>query len=105
MPYKIFGCKVNKFYINQRLQHYKEQNNGLDTTLLIATCVVTDRAKSKRIKDAKKTLEQGQRVAITGCGTLEKGELISAERFFSIYPELRKFNKNIDLLPESPTKL
>jgi tRNA A37 methylthiotransferase MiaB len=57
MPYKIFGCKVNKFYINQRLNYYTATNTPLDTTLLIATCVVTDRAKNKRLKEAKTALK------------------------------------------------
>jgi len=57
MPYKIFGCKVNKFYINQRLQYYKQHNINLDNTLLIATCVVTDRAKNKRLKESQKALK------------------------------------------------
>jgi tRNA A37 methylthiotransferase MiaB len=57
MPYHIFGCKVNKFYINQRLNYYKATNTSLDTTLLIATCVVTDRAKNKWLKEAQKALK------------------------------------------------
>jgi tRNA A37 methylthiotransferase MiaB len=57
MPYKIFGCKVNKYYINQRLNYYKAKNISLDTTLLIATCVVTDRAKSKRLKEIQKAIQ------------------------------------------------
>ncbi|MDR3168679.1 MAG: hypothetical protein LBU27_02790 [Candidatus Peribacteria bacterium] len=55
--YKIFGCKVNKFYINQRLTYYQTKNESLETTLLIATCVVTDRAKNKRLKEAEKALK------------------------------------------------
>ncbi|MDR0282042.1 MAG: hypothetical protein LBI53_01600 [Candidatus Peribacteria bacterium] len=57
MPHKIFGCKVNKFYINQRLEYYQHKNKDLKNTLLIATCVVTDRAKSKRLKEAEKALK------------------------------------------------
>jgi tRNA A37 methylthiotransferase MiaB len=57
MPYHIFGCKVNKFYINQRLNHYKAMNISLDNILLIATCVVTDRAKNKWLKEAQKALK------------------------------------------------
>ncbi|MDR0860677.1 MAG: hypothetical protein LBO09_07025 [Candidatus Peribacteria bacterium] len=53
MPYKIFGCKVNKFYINQRLAYYGNKPD----TFLIATCVVTDRAKNKRLKEALKALK------------------------------------------------
>jgi tRNA A37 methylthiotransferase MiaB len=54
--YKIFGCKVNKFYINQRLTYYQTKNESLEHTLLIATCVVTDRAKNNRLKEAEKAL-------------------------------------------------
>jgi tRNA A37 methylthiotransferase MiaB len=57
MPYKIFGCKVNKFYINQRLNHYQAKNLPLDQIFLIATCVVTDRAKNKWLKEAEKALK------------------------------------------------
>lgn len=57
MPYKIFGCKVNKFYINQRLQYYRENDVSLDNILLITTCVVTDRAKSKRLREIKLALK------------------------------------------------
>jgi threonylcarbamoyladenosine tRNA methylthiotransferase MtaB len=41
-------------------------------------------------------------VAITGCGTLKKGELISRESFFDLYPELKKYEIKIELLGESP---
>jgi hypothetical protein len=40
-------------------------------------------------------------VAITGCGTLEKGKLISKADFFSIYPELVAYQGKIELLPEN----
>ncbi|MDR2541426.1 MAG: hypothetical protein LBD11_06840 [Candidatus Peribacteria bacterium] len=53
MPYKIFGCKVNKFYINKRLTYYEDKQD----TFLIATCVVTDRAKNKRLKETLKALK------------------------------------------------
>jgi tRNA A37 methylthiotransferase MiaB len=42
------------------------------------------------------------KVAITGCGTLEKGKLISEAAFFSIYPELQAYQANIALLGEAP---
>ncbi|MDR2415070.1 MAG: radical SAM protein [Candidatus Peribacteria bacterium] len=41
-------------------------------------------------------------VAITGCGTLNKGKLISETEFFSIYPELKAYRGNIELLGEIP---
>jgi tRNA A37 methylthiotransferase MiaB len=43
-------------------------------------------------------------VAITGCGTLEKGALISESDFFSVYPELLGYREQIRLLGESPKK-
>ncbi|MDR2541425.1 MAG: hypothetical protein LBD11_06835 [Candidatus Peribacteria bacterium] len=43
------------------------------------------------------------KIAITGCGTLEKGKLISESDFFSIYPELIPYKENIELLGEAPT--
>ncbi|GHV27812.1 hypothetical protein FACS1894176_10030 [Bacteroidia bacterium] len=43
------------------------------------------------------------KIAITGCGTLEKGKLISETEFFSIYPELLPYQGNIQLLGEAPT--
>ncbi|MDR0607595.1 MAG: hypothetical protein LBG52_04510 [Candidatus Peribacteria bacterium] len=55
--YKIFGCKVNKFYINQWLNYYQTQNIPLNNVLLIATCVVTDRAKNKWLKETLKALK------------------------------------------------
>lgn len=102
MPYKIFGCKVNKFYINQRLEYYQQQNSSLKDTLLIATCVVTDRAKNKRLKEVKLALKEGMNVNITGCWTLEKGTLISNEKFFTIYPELLPYQDKLQLLWEAP---
>jgi len=37
-------------------------------------------------------------VAITGCGTLEKGKLVSRADFFAIYPELEPHEEQIELL-------
>ena len=54
----VFGCKVNKFYLNKRLSYFRARGFDQDNTLLMATCVVTDRAKSKRVKAAKKELIQ-----------------------------------------------
>jgi tRNA A37 methylthiotransferase MiaB len=98
MAYKIFGCKVNKFYINKRLAYYQHQHIDLSNILLIATCVVTDRAKSKRLREAKLALKEGKQVHITGCGTLDKGVLISHKKFFEIYPELLPYQNKLQLL-------
>jgi tRNA A37 methylthiotransferase MiaB len=57
MPYKIFGCKVNKYFLNQRLDYFHQNGNNLDDTLLIATCVVTDRAKNKWVREVKHAIQ------------------------------------------------
>ncbi len=104
MPYKIFWCKVNKYFLNQRLNFFYKNWNDLSDTLLIATCVVTDRAKNKRIKEAKAALESWLNIMITWCGSLNRWELISKSDFFQIYPEIVPFQDKIILLPESPEK-
>jgi tRNA A37 methylthiotransferase MiaB len=40
-------------------------------------------------------------VAITGCGTLEQGNLILESAFFSLYPELLPYQKQLTLLGET----
>lgn len=104
MPYKIFGCKVNKFYLNQWLNYYENQGMNLDHILLIASCVVTDRAKHKWIKEIKDALHQGYEIHLTGCGSLKQGKLIDEQEFYQLYPELSEFKEKIRLLPESPKK-
>lgn len=103
MTHKVFGCKVNKYYINKWLatvdHHFSEDNH-----LLVATCVVTDRAKQKRFKDIKLALESGQTVYLTGCGVLDRGKLITDDKFYGIYPELLPYKDQLILLPEAPEK-
>jgi tRNA A37 methylthiotransferase MiaB len=57
MQYDIFGCKVNKYYLNQRLGYFADKE---DTELmyLVATCEVTDRAKQKWLKVVRQKLIQ-----------------------------------------------
>lgn len=102
MEYKIFWCKVNKYYVNQWLNHFDSEFSDNEHTLLVATCVVTDRAKNKRLKDVKKTLQDGKEVYITWCGTLERGQVISDSVFYSVYPELKKYQSEIHILGEAP---
>lgn len=68
----------------------------------MATCVVTDRAKSKRVKAAKKELKNGKQLFLTGCGAFEKGEAMDYEKFWGIYPELVPYKEHITLLGEDP---
>lgn len=102
MHYKIFGCKVNKFYINKWLWYFDQNNFNEDSNYLIATCVVTDRAKNKRLKDVLKNLKWWKKIYITWCWVFDKWKLIDEEKFYSIYPELKKFQSKINLLPEEP---
>jgi len=104
MPYKIFGCKVNKYFLNQRLDYFHQNWNNLKDTLLLASCVVTDRAKNKRVKEVKHAIQQWLKVAITWCGTFSRWNLVTDSEFYSIYPELKQYTDKITLLPESPSK-
>ena len=104
MPYKIFWCKVNKYFLNQWLDFFNQNGNDLHDTLLIATCVVTDRAKNKRIREVKHALTQWLKVAITWCWNFSRGNLSSESDFYSVYTELKPFSTKITLLPESPSE-
>lgn len=104
MPYKVFWCKVNKYFLNQRLDFFQKNWNDLHNVLLIATCVVTDRAKNKWVKEAKIALSQWLKVMITWCWSLNNGNLISESDFYTLYPELKQYSNNITILWESPKK-
>lgn len=104
MPYKIFWCKVNKYFLNQRLDYFHKNWNNLDDTLLMATCVVTDRAKNKWVREVKRAIEEWFKVAITWCWSFIRWDVISEREFYSIYPELKWYSNEITLLPESPLK-
>ncbi len=104
MSYKVFWCKVNKYFLNQRLDFFHQNWDNLDDTLLIATCVVTDRAKNKRVREVKHAIDQWLKVALTWCGTFSRWNLATNSEFYSIYPELKKYSDKITLLPESPAK-
>ena len=104
MPYKVFGCKVNKYFLNQRLDYFSKNWNNLDNTQLIATCVVTDRAKNKWVREVKHAIQQWLNVAITWCWSFLRWDLVSEPEFYSVYPELKIFSDKITLLPESPKK-
>lgn len=88
MEHSIFGCKVNKFYLNKWLGYFRQRQFDPVDGHLMATCVVTDRAKSKRVRAARVKLQQGKQLFVTGCGAFEKGEAMDYEQFFRLYPEL-----------------
>jgi tRNA A37 methylthiotransferase MiaB len=68
MEYKIFGCKVNKYYTDEWLNSdYLSDKKGI----FIASCVVTDNAKRKWIKfikDTGKEIPDTHKMYISGCG-------------------------------------
>lgn len=69
----------------------------------MASCVVTDQAKSRWLKfalTAIKKLKTGEKLYITGCGTFRNGEVDPA--FFDQYSELLPYKNQIVLLPEEP---
>ena len=86
------------------MDYFNQCWNNLENSLLIATCVVTDRAKNKRIKEIKQAVEEWLQIFIVWCGTLSHGEVVSESEFYLIYPELKQYSDKIFLLPESPEK-
>ena len=105
MEYKIFGCKVNKYYTDKWLNcEYLKNKSGI----FVASCVVTDKAKRKWVKFIKdifknEELKNWEKVFISGCWAFEKGEKHS--KFFEIYPELKQFENKIEILWEDPEKI
>jgi tRNA A37 methylthiotransferase MiaB len=63
VEYKIFGCKVNKYYLNKRLDFLAPKEKEDD--YIIATCVVTDRAKNKFIKETLHQIQKNKHVYLT----------------------------------------
>lgn len=104
MENSVFWCKVNKFYLNKWLSYFRQRWFIDDRMHLMATCVVTDRAKQKRVKAAKTLLNNGKHVLLTWCGAFEKGEAMDYEKFYGIYPELIAYKDHITLLWEDPTE-
>lgn len=103
MEYKIFGCKVNKYYTDEWLNsEYLSDKKGI----FIASCVVTDNAKRKWIKfvkDTAKNLSDEQKIYVSGCGAFKKGE--AQDDFFDIYPEIDFLRWKIEILWEKPEEL
>ncbi|MDD5769540.1 MAG: MiaB/RimO family radical SAM methylthiotransferase [Candidatus Gracilibacteria bacterium] len=100
MKYKVFGCKVNKYYTDEWLNSpYLKDKLGV----FVASCVVTDKAKKKWLKFVKQELQilkENEKIYISGCGAFEKGA--ENKEFFEIYDELKEFKNQIEILGESP---
>lgn len=100
MQYKVFWCKVNKYYTDEWLN-----SNYLSgkSWLFIASCVVTDQAKKKWVKFVKQEitkLQSNEKIYISWCWAFERWKEL--KWFFEIYPELEKFKDKIEVLPEAP---
>lgn len=100
MQYKVFGCKVNKYYTDRWLNsEYLRDKSGT----FVASCVVTDSAKRKWIRFVKKELEhisENEKIYISGCGAFKDGKAQSD--FFQLYPELADAQNKIEILDEAP---
>jgi len=102
MQYKLFGCKVNKYYLNQWSQYFiKKWINEIDSVIL-ASCEVTDRAKKKWIKEITRYVLLNKKVYLTWCGSIQRWKVVDENVFYDRYPELVGFASQIVLLPETP---
>lgn len=102
MQYKIFWCKVNKYYTDKWLNsEYLKDKQGI----FVASCVVTDNAKRKWIKFVKDIfknweLEEGQKIFISWCWAFKSWE--AQNDFFDLYPDLLEYKWRIEILWEDP---
>lgn len=104
MQYKIFWCKVNKYYTDEWLKsEYLKDKNGI----FIASCVVTDKAKRKWLKFVKDTAKiidlENEKIFISWCGAFKKWD--AQDDFFDLYPEIQNLKWNIEILDEKPEEL
>ena len=102
MEYKVYGCKVNKFYLNKWIAHLTEKNQLSDDVFLVATCVVTDRAKMKWVKEVVEKAKEWKRIFNAWCWSITWWKPTPRDTFFSYYPELKPFDSQITLLAEDP---
>lgn len=100
MKFKVFGCKTNRYFAEKWLVHpHLTWKDGY----FIASCVVTDKAKAKWVKHAKKilpTLKDKETLYLSGCGNIRNGEV--DPQFYQIYQELAWYKEKIEILPEDP---
>ncbi len=100
MKYKVFWCKVNKYYTDEWLNsEYLENKSGI----FIASCVVTDNAKKKWIKFVKHEiplLKEHEKMYISWCWAFEQWKENIA--FFDVYPDLEIYKDKIEVLWEKP---
>jgi len=100
MQYKIFWCKVNKYYADKWFDSwFFIWKKGI----FVLSCVVTDKAKKKWVKfviDTIKKLEKDEKVYLSWCWSIDKWNTL--ETFFELYKELAPYKDKIEILPEEP---
>ncbi len=103
MEYKVFGCKVNKYYTDKWLNSEKLKN---ENWIFVASCVVTDNAKRKWIKfvkDSFKEFSGEKKMFISWCWAFKDWR--AQEDFFELYPELTEYKWRIMILWEDPDEI
>lgn len=102
MQYKVFGCKVNKYYTDRWLwSEYLSDKTGT----FVASCVVTDSAKRKWVRFVKKEVENisgNGKIYISWCGAFKDGK--AQDDFFNIYPDLAPYKDKVEVLDEAPAE-
>ncbi len=100
MEFKVFGCKTNKYFAEKWLVHpHLSDKEGY----FIASCVVTDKAKAKWVKHAKRILPRiktTEKLYLSGCGNIRDG--VVDPKFYEVYSELAPYSGQIEVLPEDP---
>lgn len=84
--------------------NYFSNHDSISNSCIIATCVVTDRAKDKFIKETLVQLAEWKHIYLTWCAVFDEWKKMDDDKFYSIYPQLAKYRDQITLLSEEPDR-
>ena len=84
--------------------NYFSNHDSIPNSCIIATCVVTDRAKDKFLKETQIQLAEWKHIYLTWCAVFDGGKKMDDDKFYSIYPQLAEYRNNITLLSEEPDR-
>ena len=84
--------------------NYFSNHESIPNSCIIATCVVTDRAKDKFLKETMIQLSEWKHVYLTWCAVFDEWKKMDDEKFYSIYPQLAEYRDKITLLSEEPER-
>ena len=84
--------------------NYFSNHESIPNSCIIATCVVTDRAKDKFLKETMIQLSEWKHVYLTWCAVFDEWKKMDGEKFYSIYPQLAEYRDQITLLSEEPER-